>query len=475
MEETDFNTPNYEDEMMRRRVEEFNKPWWEKVTPYTGILYVDYVLSHQMTPLFCMFMFTILFRWGYATGRFRWFDGVIKSAGGGERGTKKKKGKKGGKEGEKNKFKIGALGNLSDLKYNLMEACKTIEGFDVHAYGNVHRQHMLDFIEAYPKVLRSYNSPRELLSNKDLNALYIALNPIVRFRWTRDALNSKKHVICHSPIACTGKEAAELVRIAKENKLILKEGLYHRHHPAYRRFMASVAQVGPIFRSKIVLTIPSWATWYWPSTNPEDDTTASSGAGAFRRYGPFCLDMVRTLFEIEDPSCVLIIRAEPETSVDKNIDDKMLVELEIFKEITGEHAKYNESALKKKRRVIIEVSYGKGFWPEANVQASGPRGTIKYYNFMLPQYYNSIEVTHRDTGFSHKDNSYSVNSARKEALISFARSYLYEEVDTAAFENSPVFIADLVARIYEAANIRKINSYLGIKGWSYSDDAKKTK
>ena len=98
------------------------------------------------------FMFTILFRWGYATGRFRWFDGVIKSAGGGERGTKKKKGKKGGKEEEKNKFKIGALGNLSDLKYNLMEACKTIEGFDVHAYGNVHRQHMLDFIEAYPKV-----------------------------------------------------------------------------------------------------------------------------------------------------------------------------------------------------------------------------------------------------------------------------------------------------------------------------------
>ena len=105
MEETDFNTPNYEDEMMRRRVEEFNKPWWEKVTPYTGILYVDYVLSHQMTPLFCMFMFTILFRWGYATGRFRWFDGVIKSAGGGERGTKKKKGKKGGKEEEKNNKK----------------------------------------------------------------------------------------------------------------------------------------------------------------------------------------------------------------------------------------------------------------------------------------------------------------------------------------------------------------------------------
>ena len=45
-----------------------------------------------------MFMFTILFRWGYATGRFRWFDGVIKSAGGGEREQKKKKEKRWEKE-----------------------------------------------------------------------------------------------------------------------------------------------------------------------------------------------------------------------------------------------------------------------------------------------------------------------------------------------------------------------------------------
>ena len=37
-EETDFNTPNYEDVMAARRVNEFNKPWWEKVTPYTDAL-----------------------------------------------------------------------------------------------------------------------------------------------------------------------------------------------------------------------------------------------------------------------------------------------------------------------------------------------------------------------------------------------------------------------------------------------------
>ena len=35
-----------------------------------------------------------------------------------------------------------------------MEACKTIEGFDVHAYGNTSPTHV-GFYRAYPKVLRS--------------------------------------------------------------------------------------------------------------------------------------------------------------------------------------------------------------------------------------------------------------------------------------------------------------------------------
>ena len=43
-------------------------PWWERVTPYTGNLYVDYVLSHQMTPLYLLFLFTIFYRYGLATG-----------------------------------------------------------------------------------------------------------------------------------------------------------------------------------------------------------------------------------------------------------------------------------------------------------------------------------------------------------------------------------------------------------------------
>ena len=52
--------------------------------------------------------------------------------------TKEKKFIKGGKEEKKINVFFVHPGNLSDLKYNLMEACKTIEGFDVqNAYGNI--------------------------------------------------------------------------------------------------------------------------------------------------------------------------------------------------------------------------------------------------------------------------------------------------------------------------------------------------
>ena len=383
-EETDFNTPSYEDVMAARRVNEFNKPWWEKVTPYTGILYVDYVLSHQMTPLFIMFMFTILFRWGYGLGA-KWLDGVVQSAGGGARGTKEKVKKKGNDKDENNRIRFGAIGNLSELKYSLMEPSKTIEGFDVRD-ANVHRQHMLDFATAYPDVLRSYNSPREILSNSDLDALFIALNPVVRFRWIRDALLSKKHVICPSPIACSGDEAIELVR--PRRKAFAEWKFDHRHHPAYRRFTASVAQIGPIFRAKAVINVPSWAVWYWPSTDKDFDRSHGSGGGAFRRYGPYCIDVMRTMFDITDSSQVNIVSVTPETSFDKNVDDKMTVEFEITAALSEKYEKYNGLLKEKKRRVIVEVSYATGVWPKANIQASGPRGSLKYYNFMLPQLYN---------------------------------------------------------------------------------------
>ncbi len=48
MEEIYFNTPNNEDEMMRKRVEEFNKPWWEKVTPYMDCYTLCTIILEKM-------------------------------------------------------------------------------------------------------------------------------------------------------------------------------------------------------------------------------------------------------------------------------------------------------------------------------------------------------------------------------------------------------------------------------------------
>ena len=81
--------------------------------------------------------------------------------------------------------------------------------------------------------------------------------------------------------------------------------------------------------------------WYWPSTDKDFDRSHGSGGGAFRRYGPYCIDVMRTMFDIADSSQVTIVSATPETSFDKNVDDKMTVKFEITTALSEKYEKYN--------------------------------------------------------------------------------------------------------------------------------------
>ena len=151
----------------------------------------------------------------------------------------------------------------------------------------VHRQHRLDFGVAYDKALRSYDSLHELVRSTEVNAVYIGLSPITRFRYSRDALLVGKHVLCPSPIAMTGKEASQLVALAKEKGVVLQEALHHRHHPIYARFEAAAVQLGTASRAIIKINVPWWAKWWWPFSEPSDATRPGGGGSAFMMYGPF--------------------------------------------------------------------------------------------------------------------------------------------------------------------------------------------
>jgi predicted dehydrogenase len=444
-------------------------PWWERVTPYTGILYVDYVLSHQMTPLYLLFLFTILFRYGVVTGNApRGLSSLVECFKGENSSVNRKRGSKMSKkkaEAEKKKvkkFRMGVVGNLSELRHTVMEPSKKIENLEVYAHAAVHRQHRLDFGVAYDKVLRSYESLHELVRSAEVSAVFLGLCPTKRFRYTRDALQLGKHVLCPSPVALSGEEASQLVALAKQKGVVLQEALHHRHHPIYARFESSVVQLGTASRAKIVINVPWWAKWWWPFSEPTDGTRPGGGGSAFMMYGPFALDVVRTLFQENDPDKFLVKKAEASTIKEsRDVDFRMRVELEV------------KDDAKLKRAARIDVSYGTGWWPSATVEATTPKGKLFFYNFMLPHRRNYIDVQYNN-GFSHSDKSSSVHSTYQQQLIDFSRACIFKDPPNPGNE-SPVFISSLIGRVFAAAGLAERKSFLGVQGWSYTDVAKKSK
>jgi predicted dehydrogenase len=66
----------------------------------------------------------------------------------------------------------------------------------------------------------------------DIDAVLVLTPPDTHAEITIAAMESGKHVLCEKPLSRTISEAKKMVKTADDNKVILKCGFNHRHHPA---------------------------------------------------------------------------------------------------------------------------------------------------------------------------------------------------------------------------------------------------
>jgi len=70
---------------------------------------------------------------------------------------------------------------------------------------------------------RSYGNYEELLSDPDIEVVYVAMVNSEHYRYARKALEAGKHVICEKPLALKKAHAQQLFQMAEERKLFLAE------------------------------------------------------------------------------------------------------------------------------------------------------------------------------------------------------------------------------------------------------------
>ena len=138
---------------------------------------------------------------------------------------------------------------------------------------------------------RAHEGYEALLSDPEVDAVYIPLPNSEHAAWTIAAARAGKHVLCEKPLAMTAAEAEEMVRACANEGVLLMEAFMYRLHPSWEAVRDLVAS-GRIGR---VRAIQSWFSFY--NDDPGNIRNVPElGGGALYDIGCYCINLSRMLF-----------------------------------------------------------------------------------------------------------------------------------------------------------------------------------
>lgn len=97
-------------------------------------------------------------------------------------------------------------------------------------------------------VTRAYGSYEEMLSDPEIDIIYIATPHNLHYDNIKQALEEGKHVLCEKAITVNGSQLEELASLAGQKNLVLMEAMTIYHMPLYKRLreIAESGAIGPV-------------------------------------------------------------------------------------------------------------------------------------------------------------------------------------------------------------------------------------
>lgn len=98
------------------------------------------------------------------------------------------------------------------------------------------------------KDVKLYTSFKELLKDKEINAVSIATPAVTHYEFVKQALLFGKDVFVEKPLALTVKEGEELVELSEKERRILMVGHILQYHPAVLKLkeLISLGEIGKV-------------------------------------------------------------------------------------------------------------------------------------------------------------------------------------------------------------------------------------
>ncbi len=138
-------------------------------------------------------------------------------------------------------IKWGVMGNATIARVCVIPAIQKSCNGTVHALATRSPAQAKE-VAANNHIGQIYDGYDALLKDPEVEAIYIPLPNHLHHPWAIKAFNAGKHVLCEKPLACSAKQAEEMVSAAEQAERLLMEALMYRFHPRSRRIKQIVAE-----------------------------------------------------------------------------------------------------------------------------------------------------------------------------------------------------------------------------------------
>lgn len=128
-------------------------------------------------------------------------------------------------------IKWGILG-LGKIAHKFASDLQILSGVELQAVASRSQEKADDFANQFG-AKRAYDSYEKLAKDSEIDAIYIATPHSFHKKYSILCLQHKKAVLCEKAFAMNLDEVSEMIRVAKENNILLMEALWTRFLPHY--------------------------------------------------------------------------------------------------------------------------------------------------------------------------------------------------------------------------------------------------
>ena len=161
-------------------------------------------------------------------------------------------------------------------------------------------------------VPRAYDGYDRLLTDPEIDAVYIPLPNHMHFEWSVRALEAGKHVLCEKPLCLTVDQAVRLCAVRDRARRHIEEGFAYPNHPQWAKVDELLANnsIGPVRAANGTLA----KQFYDPAdirNNP------AAGGGALYDLGAYAISACNLLFKRAPKRVVAAIERDPAFGIDR--------------------------------------------------------------------------------------------------------------------------------------------------------------